>query len=98
MVPTNAPYFAPPPPAAPAPRPGLAANRVPTNHIAGAIARAAQATGVGFDYLYTQARVESSLNPDARARTSSATGLFQFIDQTWLATVDRHGADRKSVV
>lgn len=57
-----------------------------------AIRNASLQSGVDFDYLYQQARVESGLNPTARARTSSATGLYQFIDQTWLATVDRHGA------
>ncbi|MXO71133.1 transglycosylase SLT domain-containing protein [Alteraurantiacibacter buctensis] len=56
-----------------------------------AIADAAQRTGVDFGYLLAQARIESGLNPAARARTSSATGLFQFLDQTWLATLDRHG-------
>ena len=39
-----------------------------------------------------QARLESGLDPDAKARTSSATGLYQFIDSTWLRTLDRHGA------
>lgn len=58
-----------------------------------AIARAAQATGVDFSYLYHQARLESGLNPDAKARTSSATGLYQFINQSWLGVVDRHGAE-----
>jgi hypothetical protein len=62
------------------------------SRVQGAIAGAANATGVDFNYLYAQARVESALNPNARARTSSATGLYQFIDQTWLATVDRHGS------
>jgi len=57
-----------------------------------AIAVAARQTGVDFGYLIQQARVESSLNPDARARSSSATGLYQFIEQSWLATVDKHGA------
>ena len=57
-----------------------------------AIRQAATRSGVDFSYLYNQARLESSLNPNARARTSSATGLFQFVDQTWLATIDRHGA------
>ncbi len=57
-----------------------------------AIRQAAARSGVDFSYLYNQARLESSLNPNARARTSSATGLFQFVDQTWLATIDRHGA------
>lgn len=60
--------------------------------VSGAIQLAAARTGVDFNYLFNQARVESSLDPNARARTSSATGLFQFIDQTWLATVKRHGA------
>lgn len=32
------------------------------------------------------------MNPSARARTSSAAGLFQFIEQTWLGTVKTHGA------
>ena len=32
------------------------------------------------------------MNPSARAPTSSAAGLFQFIEQTWLGTVKAHGA------
>ncbi|MDO1558291.1 transglycosylase SLT domain-containing protein [Brevundimonas sp. 2R-24] len=56
------------------------------------IRRAAGATGVDFDFLMRTARRESALNPRAQARTSSAAGLFQFIEQTWLATVKRHGA------
>ncbi|RDS77077.1 lytic transglycosylase domain-containing protein [Alteriqipengyuania lutimaris] len=56
------------------------------------IARASQSTGVDFDYLLAQARLESGLDPDAKARTSSATGLYQFIDSTWLRTMDRHGS------
>ena len=59
--------------------------------VRGAIARASESTGVDFDYLLAQARLESGLNPDAKARTSSATGLYQFIDSTWLRTMDRHG-------
>jgi Transglycosylase SLT domain len=56
-----------------------------------AIARAAEATTVDFGYLLAQAEVESAMNPDARAGTSSATGLYQFIDSTWLDTVKKHG-------
>lgn len=56
-----------------------------------AIRQASIRSGIDFDYLYQQARIESGLDPAARARTSSASGLYQFIDQTWLATVDRHG-------
>lgn len=56
-----------------------------------AIASAARRTGVDFDFLLAQARVESAMNPAARAATSSATGLYQFIDSTWLGTMKRHG-------
>jgi len=61
--------------------------------IRGAIARAAEATGVDFSYLLAQARLESGLNPSARAPTSSAAGLYQFTKGTWLATLDRHGSE-----
>lgn len=57
------------------------------------IARAAQATGVDFNYLLAQAKLESSLDPTARAGTSSAAGLYQFTRGTWLQTLDRHGAE-----
>ncbi|MFM5954927.1 MAG: lytic transglycosylase domain-containing protein [Novosphingobium sp.] len=57
-----------------------------------AIARAAQATGVDFGYLLGQAQIESSLDPQARAASSSAAGLYQFTKGTWLNTLDRHGA------
>ena len=56
-----------------------------------AIAEAAERTGVDFQYLLAQAKIESAMNPQARARTSSAGGLYQFIDSTWLATLDKHG-------
>jgi hypothetical protein len=57
-----------------------------------AIANASHATGMDFGFLLTTAARESSLNPRAEARTSSATGLFQFLDATWLTTIKRHGA------
>lgn len=57
-----------------------------------AIRRASTSTGVDFDFLMKTARRESAMNPNARAPTSSASGLFQFIEQTWLGTVKRHGA------
>src|SRR6478672_11694790 len=57
-----------------------------------AIRRASNATGVDADFLVRTARRESAMNPSAKARTSSAAGLFQFIEQTWLGTVKAHGA------
>ena len=52
----------------------------------------AQATGTSFKYLLATAQVESDLNPKAGAATSSARGLFQFIEQTWLGTLKQAGA------
>jgi hypothetical protein len=59
--------------------------------ITGAIRQAARSTGTSFEYLLTTAQLESSLNPTAQAVTSTAKGLYQFIDQTWLATMKSAG-------
>lgn len=56
-----------------------------------AIKKASDATGAGFSYLLKTAEKESSLKPDAQAPTSSAKGLYQFIDQTWLSVVKDEG-------
>jgi hypothetical protein len=60
--------------------------------IAGSIRQAASTTGASFEYLLATAKMESNFNPKAAATTSSARGLFQFIDQTWLGTVKEAGA------
>jgi hypothetical protein len=57
-----------------------------------AIRQGAEKTGVGFDYLLKTAQRESALNPGAKAPTSSASGLFQFIEQTWLGLIKSEGA------
>ncbi len=56
-----------------------------------AIQSASAKTGVDFSYLLQQAQIESSFKADAKADTSSATGLYQFIDKTWLSMVDKYG-------
>jgi len=67
-------------------------NSTAGSAVIGAIRQAAQATGTSFQYLLATAQVESGLNPQAGASTSSARGLFQFIEQTWLATMKQSGA------
>jgi hypothetical protein len=57
-----------------------------------ALRGAAESTGVGFGVLAAKAAIESGFQSNAQAPTSSARGLFQFIDQTWLDTVQKHGA------
>jgi hypothetical protein len=59
--------------------------------VTGAIRQAARMTGADFKYLLATAQVESNLNPNAQASTSSARGLFQFTEQTWLTTVKEQG-------
>src|SRR6266513_2986106 len=60
--------------------------------IAGAIKQAASSTGASFEYLLATAKLESNFIPKASASTSSARGLYQFIDQTWLGTVKEAGS------
>src|SRR5712672_2678897 len=60
--------------------------------IAGVIKEAASTTGTSFEYLLATAKMESNFNPTASASTSSARGLYQFIDQTWLGTVKEAGS------
>lgn len=66
-------------------------NLTERRDLPGVIAQSARRTGVDFQYLVAQAQLESGMQPDAKAQTSSATGLYQFIDQTWLGLVKEKG-------
>ncbi len=85
-MPANSSAYGPPRPPALIPnvRPSAAA-------VTGAIKRAAQSTGVNFGYLLATAKVESNLDPNLTMQSSSATGLFQIIDQTWLGAMKTAG-------
>ncbi len=67
-------------------------NSTAGSAVTGASRQAAQATGTSFQYLLATAQVESGLDPQAGASTSSARGLFQFVEQTWLGTMKQSGA------
>jgi len=69
----------------------IASASTTRSRVTGAIQQAAAATGTSFEYLLATAKMESNFNPTAAASTSSARGLFQFIDQTWLGTVKEAG-------
>ncbi len=60
--------------------------------VASAIHKASASTGVDFSYLVAQAGQESSFRTDAKAGTSSAAGLYQFVDSTWLTMIRDKGA------
>jgi hypothetical protein len=71
----------------------MTVNPISAGRVQSAIALASSKTGVDFDYLLGQAKLESGLNTNARAGTSSASGLYQFVEQSWLAVVKKHGAE-----
>lgn len=56
------------------------------------IRSASRQTGVSFDYLMAQANKESNLSNEAKSHESSAAGLFQFTQGTWMQLVKLHGA------
>lgn len=62
------------------------------NRIARAFHTASRATGASFEFLLNTAVSESGLNDAAKAKTSSAKGMFQFIESTWLETMKLDGA------
>lgn len=68
-----------------------ALSRTAPRAVSGAIKNASASTGVDFAYLLQQAKAESSFNPTAKAKTSSASGLFQFIESTWMGMVEKYG-------
>jgi hypothetical protein len=70
-----------------------AASKPGRDGVMSALEAASARTGADFDYLLKTAARESSLDPQAKAATSSATGLFQFIEQTWLGALKKYGPD-----
>jgi hypothetical protein len=60
--------------------------------IEGAIRTAAGMTGVPQTYLQRTADKESSGDPMAAATTSTARGLYQVVDGTWLELISRYGS------
>lgn len=61
-------------------------------HAVEIIQEASEATQVSANFLLALARQESGCRSDARASTSSAYGMFQFIESTWLVAIHEHGA------
>ncbi len=57
-----------------------------------AVKQAADVTGVDFEFLMRTAKRESGYDSSAHAPSSSAAGLFQFTEQTWLKVLKRHGS------
>ncbi len=58
-----------------------------------ALNAAVDTSGVDYGVMRKIAMAESSLNPKAKAKTSSASGLFQITSGTWKSLVKKYGAD-----
>ncbi|HTR16089.1 MAG TPA: hypothetical protein VMI52_03530 [Acetobacteraceae bacterium] len=64
-----------------------------TAGVISALRNASAETGTSFNVLLASASMESGLRPDARSASSSAKGLFQFVEQSWLQAVHDYGAN-----
>lgn len=60
-------------------------------HIVEAIVQASRIVGADPTLLMAVADKESSFATEVKAKTSSATGLFQFIERTWLGVIKEFG-------
>lgn len=61
------------------------------SEVLAAIRLASERTGVEFSFLMELAATESSFNPRAKSSTSTAVGLYQFKEDTWLDTIKVYG-------
>lgn len=73
------------------PKVNIGNKKVP-GPIEAAISKASSITNVDYGFMMAMAEKESSFNPNAKAPTSSASGLYQFLDSTWNRMVDKYGA------
>jgi hypothetical protein len=67
----------------------------PSHEVQEAITFASYDVGVDYGYMMAMAAQESGFNPTATAETSSATGLYQFLNATWLEMLYRYGVKEK---
>jgi len=65
--------------------------KLPDEKIGDVIRTASKKVGVEESIMLAMAKQESGFNPDAKAGTSSAKGLYQFINKTWDGMVEKYG-------
>ena len=68
----------------------VGAIKMPDETVGAAIKEAAKKVGTDESIMLAMAKQESGFNPAAKAGTSSAKGLFQFLDATWKGMTDKY--------
>lgn len=68
----------------------VGAIKMPDETVGAAIKEAAKKVGTDESIMLAMAKQESGFNPAAKAGTSSAKGLFQFLDSTWKGMADKY--------
>jgi hypothetical protein len=68
----------------------VGAIKMPDETVGAAIKEAAKKVGTDESIMLAMAKQESGFNPAAKASTSSAKGLFQFLDATWKGMADKY--------
>ena len=68
----------------------VGAIKMPDETVGAAIKEAAKKVGTDESIMLAMAKQESGFNPAAKASTSSAKGLFQFLDSTWKGMADKY--------
>lgn len=66
---------------------------LPNQTVFDAIKKASELTGVDAAILLAMAKQESGFNPTAKANSTSAKGLFQFLDSTWNDMIKKYGKE-----
>ena len=69
----------------------LGQHRISQN-VLDAIKEGSNVSGMDLGYMLAKAGQESGFDPNIKAKTSSATGLYQFTDSTWRGMVRKYGA------
>ena len=60
-------------------------------HLIDTLHNVAHETGVSFELIVIKAMIESNLGKNTIAKHSTARGLFQYIESTWLSLIQRYG-------
>ncbi len=61
-------------------------------HLIDTLQRAARETNTDFELLVAKAMLESDLGRQMKSPVSTARGVFQYVEMTWLSLMDRYGA------